>query len=523
VEELPYLHHLLITHTPPTPEALAGFLAASGDWVFKDPNTLEPLAVELTPTDYATRLKSMGYTVNDSTWWAIDAHFKGLGAIDPATGTRETISIPDKVYLGRRTRAAPSQVTFNFTTNTGGNTIFKIDPARYVFPDAVELYSRAAIQVESDGVLTVGDLRDDAIAQLTAKTAFTALYAAAAGGGAGDFTVTSAVDGQPLVTEFFVTTPGPNVTMTVTTANVAGDYALDLAAIQRALADVEKNPLQDRPGRKFYWITDLQGDDIVNAEGMKFVQDQRDPGLFNPPRDYQFRAWSTTGDKIIFRGAARIGNFDPSATASAAQEAQQANGGEGWSCSGVHDHPRYEFEVPALLGRVIGHMPGVADFTSKELVGQTRFSRMSPIDHGDNETLADTRCVDWYSDDGDNGSHKFGYMSNGSFCDRQWVEDYATYLGEKDLTAWRILRNTVQYTDADIEAGASVLADALAKIPAIITDTIRVTWVKRKGVNPNNLAQRIYVDYTATCQAAGVINKLGTSDEPIEITIAETP
>lgn len=521
-EEAPFLHHLLMTHVPPSANALAGFLAATGSHVFKNPATLANLVVELEPDNYQSRLKAMGYTANDSTWWAVDAYFKPLGAIDPTTGVRTAVKIPDKLYLGRRTRAAASQVTFNFVNNAAGDVIFLVDPGRYVFTDPDAYYSRAAIQVEADGVLTVGDLRDDAFAQFNAITAFSALYVAAAGGGAGNFTITSAIVGQPLVTDFMVTTPGPSMTHTVTTANVAGNYKLDLDDIQVALAEVEKNALIERPGRKAYWITDLQGDDVVNAEGMEWVQEQADTGTYNPPRPYIFRAWSTTGSKIIFRGADRIGNFDPANTASASREASTANGGTGWTRAGVHDHPRYQFEVPALLGRVIGHLPGEADFTSKELYGQTAFARMSPVDQGDNESMTDEFAFDWYSNEGPNGSHKWGYLANGSYCDRQWTEDYCTWQVARDLAIWRILRNIVQYTDDDIEAAVSVIAAAIAKIPAIIADTIKVTWKRRKDVNPSNITGRKYVDFTWTATAAGVINKLGTLSEPIKGTVSET-
>src|SRR5690606_31522786 len=128
--------------------------------------------------------------------------------------------------------------------------------------------------------------------------------------------------------------------------------------------------------------TDLQGDDVVNAEGLAFVQNQADTASFNPPRDYQFVAWSTSGSRPVTIGGNLVGNFDPSSTDSAAETAAGANGGTGWTRGSVHDHPRYEFLVPALLGRTIGYLPGNVAFTSQVLAGENAAAIMSPLDYG---------------------------------------------------------------------------------------------------------------------------------------------
>src|SRR5690606_25678416 len=132
------------------------------------------------------------------------------------------------------------------------------------------------------------------------------------------------------------------------------------------------------------------------AEGMAFAQNQGDSAQFTPIRDYQFEAWSTSGARLVTIAAAQVGNFNPSATASASQVAAAANAGEGWNRAGVDDHDRYEFVAPALLGRTIGYLPGNTSFTSKVLYGGTPASRMSPRDFGDNETLTFDRTFNFY-------------------------------------------------------------------------------------------------------------------------------
>jgi hypothetical protein len=80
--------------------------------------------------------------------------------------------------------------------------------------------------------------------------------------------ITGDVAGYPLVLFIRSSSPGPTMTQVITTANTPGDYALDLDDIQAA---AEFGNLLDFPSRRFYWITDLQGDDEVNARRLSCV------------------------------------------------------------------------------------------------------------------------------------------------------------------------------------------------------------------------------------------------------------
>lgn len=514
---LPYLHHPLITCRPPTTESQAGFLAATGTWVFRSPVTLEPLVVELGPNNYQQRLKSMGFVSTDHAWRAVDAVFKPLSVADPVTGIRTPVRITDKVYLGRRTSAVVSSQTITFATNTAGRTTVRVNPSQFIFPDTDD--ALVEVTVVSDGVDPVGDLATDLAAQLNGNAAFAALYSATATLGAVE--IESLVAGYPLIVDFAVTTPGPSVTLEVTTANVANAYRDDLFEMQAALAEVESNALVTVAGRKVYFVTDLQFDDVVNAEGMAWVENQADTATYNPPRDYQYLSQSSTGGKTITLGGDLVGNFDPNATDSAAQVAAAANGGTGWTRSGVHDHDRWEFMVCALLGRTVGFRPGEVSFNDKVLYGSTANARMTPRSYGTNDGLTATRKFNTYGDEGPRGAARWGYTANGSYVDRKWLEDYSTYLATQALINWKQRVNIVTYTDDDIESGAGILAGSLAPLQAIVTDSIEVTYLLRREVDPNNIAERVYLDYTVSATAKGVINMIGTLAQPISITISE--
>ena len=517
-EGLPYLNHMLVTFRPSTTTFLNNFIASTQDWMFPSPTTNEGLVAQLTPNNWQSRLKSLGATSTEPLWRALDAHFKQLALADPTTGARIDFPLPDVVYVGRRTSAVVSSNTIRFSTNTAGRVRIRIDRAKYIYSGQDPAGSLADITVVADGVDTVTDLAADAVAQLNALADFAAVYTAS--NVAGVVTIVSDVVGFPLVVEVSPSTPGPTMVHTVTTANVANAYYDDLTEMQQAF---ETGSHLDPPARRAYWITDLQGDDVVNEEGATWVEDQADTAQFNPPRDYQFEAWSTTGDKVIFFGADRIGNFDPSATASSAQTFLAANANTGFTRAAVHDHDRFEFLVPALLGRCIGSLPGETSFTDKVLYGSTANSRMSQRDFGDNESLADDRRFNWYGAEGPFGSARYGYSPSETvgFIDRKWLEDYATYVATKALVQWKQLKQIVTYTDADIEAGVTIISAALSTLPAIISETIVVTFLGRAQVDPNNIALRIYTDYNAFAVSAGVINKIGTLADPINITIKD--
>lgn len=518
---VPYLNHALITFRPEDSTFATNFAASTQDWMFLSSATNQGLVAELGVDNWQSRLKSLGATSTEPVWTAVDAHFNQLTLPD-ARGNRVRIVKPDVVYIGRRTSAVASVNTFTFTGNDAGTCRIKVNQAKYLYASSDPAGSLVDVTVTADGGLTTDQLATAAAAALNAVTDFSAHFLAGAVGSV--VTVTGDVAGYPLILSIANSTPGPTTTQAITTANVANAYYDDLTEMQDAL---EFGSLLDQPMRRVYWITDLQGDDTVNAEGAEWVQDQGDSAQFTPIRDYQFVMWSTSGARLITISGNQVGNFNPSATASAAQNAQDANGGEGWNRAGVHDHDRYEFLGPALLGRCIGYLPGQVSFTSKVLYGGTAASRMSPRDFADDETLTlgDSRSFNWYSAESPLGlgSAKWGYLADASFMDRKWTEDYVSYQVRTDLLTWMQINSIITYTDADIAAGAAVIKAAMVKIPAIIPNSIGVTYLGRDQVNPANIVARIYYDYSPTGNSSGVINRIGTPSSPIQIVISEGP
>ena len=513
---LNFLHRTLLTCRPSSAAFETGFENSTQSWMVIDPGTGLGICAELGANNYASRLKSLGATVDDPAYIEIDNHFTQLAVAQP-NGVIPSIKRPDVVYLGRRTRAVNSTQTFTFTNSGGAGTSVRIrvNPAKFRFSDATPAGALADVTVDADGVLTPTQLATAAAAALNAVTDFAANFSATPA--LGVVTVASLIDGYPLIIEVTSSTGGPTMTQAVTTANVAGDYALDLDDIQAA---VEFNTTGDNvPGRKFFWVTDLQGDDVVNDEGAQWVEDQADTSLHNPPRGYIFGQWSTTGAKRIQFGADFIGNFDPAATDSASQTAQAANAGIGYTTSFVLDHDRWEHAPMALLGRCTGYLPGEVSFTDKVLYGSTVNSRMTPRDYGDDDSLTDDRKFNTYSAEGPRGACQWGFLSDGSFIDRKWIEWYVTYLCGLRLVEWKQRNNITAYTNDSISAGAGIIAGAMAELPAIDTSTIEVSFLARGAVNPGNIAARIYNDYNAFAVSFGVINKIGTLSEPIQVTI----
>jgi hypothetical protein len=519
-DEVPYLNHALISFVPENTTFRTNFTNSTADWMLLSPTTLQGLVAEVGPDTWQSRLKSLGATDSEPIWTACAAFFGPLNVAD-GNGNRERVTKPDVLYLGRRTSAVVSINTFKFLTNTAGRTRVKINPATYLYSDSSPVGALADTTVVADGVLTVADLADDLAAQLTAITDFAAHFTAVSDG-VDTVTVTSLQPGYPLIMVARSSTPGPTFTQTVTTANVANAYYDDLTEMQQA---AEFGALVTPPRRRYYWQTDLQGDDTVNAEGMEWVQDQYDPAQFTPRRDYQFLSWSTSGGRALFIGANQVGNFVQAATASAAGLAHVANGGAGWTRASVHDHPMYEFLAVALLGRTIGYLPGDVSFTAKVLQGDTDAAKVSPLEYGDNEslTLADERSFNYYSADGPglDGMAKWGYTCDGSFMDRPWLADYVTYKAKLRLLQWMVRNNITTYTDPTLAAGAAVIAAAIAEIPAVLPDTIAVTFAPRSAVNPADIVARVYFEYVGGGTSGGIINRFGTPSSPIPITIVD--
>ena len=94
-----------------------------------------------------------------------------------------------------------------------------------------------------------------------------------------------------------------------------------------------------------------------------------------------------------------------------------------------------------------------------------------------------------------------------------------TYLCALRLVEWKQRANITAYTNDSISAGAGIIAGAMAELPAIDTPSIQVSFLPRSAVNPGNIAARIYNDYNAFAVSFGVINKIGTLSEPIQVTI----
>jgi len=513
---LNFLHRTLLTFRPSTSTFLAGFENSTQSWMTVDPGTGLGIFAEFGANNYASRLKSLGATVDDPAYIEIDNHFTQLAVAQP-NGTIPSIKRPDVVYLGRRTRAVNSTQTFTFTNSGAASTSVRIrvNPSKFRFSTASPAGALADVSVAADGVLTPTQLAVAAAAALNAVTDFAANFSATPA--LGVVTVASLVDGYPLIIEVTSSTGGPTMTQAVTTTNIAGDYALDLDDIQAA---AEFNTTGDNvPGRKFFWVTDLQCDDVVNDEGAQWVEDQASTALHNPPRGYIFGQASTTGAKLITFGGNFIGNFDPTATDSASQTAQAANAGIGYTTSFVLDHDRWEHAVMALLGRTTGYLPGEVSFTDKVLYGSTVNSRMTPRDYGDDDSLTDDRKFNVYSAEGPRGACQWGFLSDGSFIDRKWIEWYVTYLCSLRLVEWKQRNNITAYTDDSISAGAGIIAAAMAELPAIDTTSIVISFLPRGAVNPGNIAARVYNDYSAFAVSFGVINKIGTLSDPIQVTI----
>lgn len=509
---VPYLQHALLSFSPSTTLFSDGFKNSTQPWMFLSPATNLGLVAELSSQDWASQLKSLGATPDEPIWIAADAHFNQLSVAD-GQGIRARLQKPDVLYVGRRTSAVVSINTFTFSNNTAGRTRVKVNPAKFLYSGQDPAGALADVTVISDGVLTVTELAEDLVAQLNADTEFAAVFLAS--NVAGVVSITSLQPGYPLVVEYRVTNPGPSVVLAVTTANVANAYRDDLIEMQEAF---ETGSDLDPPMRRAYWVSDLQGDDVVNAEGMAWVEAE---GLKNPIYDYQFVAWSTSGNKPIKIGANFVGNFDAASTHSAAAIAKQANGGEGWHRSGVHDHDRLEFVAAALLGRTIAYLPGATSFTSKVLNGATVASKMSGRDYANSETLSLSRTFNWYSAEGPQGSEKWGYLADGSYMDRVWLADFSVYICKLRLQQWMTLKNIVAYSNDDIAAAAGILSNALAQLPAINQDTINVTFLTREQVPPNFIAGRVYNFYITFAQSFGVINRLGTLDDKLQIFISD--
>ncbi len=285
---------------------------------------------------------------------------------------------------------------------------------------------------------------------------------------------------------------------------------LDLDDLRRVAED-QDDPILGKPIRRWFWTTDLQLNDDINAEGFEWAQDQREETF---PRAYQFHGQSHSSL-----------NFNPlSAGTSPAEVAKAANGGAGWNYGSVCDHDLYEWMVAAEFGRCIGYLPGAIAFANKQLYGSGSYAKMTPRDKSTNASLAEERRFNYYGPDGRRGSFVWGYLADGSRWDRDWVAIFAKYFGERELTSWRQQNNIINYTDASIAAGADILKSAMLLIPGIaaLPDNISVTFVGRLQVDPADIANREYNLYDVRASYAGPIDRFGTLATPINVSISET-
>lgn len=503
VEDTPHLNAALFSFTPNAAAFLTGFEAGAE---FVDPLTGDGLASELNVNNWQSRLTAWGADDSEPVWQACSAYFNAQSAPD-AQGFRAPVTRPPYVIIGLRTRSTQSIELLDFTTATAGDVTITINPSRNVFAAGY----LAQTVVVADGILTATQLRDAAVSQLNAIAAFAAVYTAAPGVNPEDLTITSNSNGQPLIVKITVTTGGPIVTQTVTTSVIAGDYLDDLDDIKRVAED-QDDPVLGKPIRRWFWTTDLQLNDDINAEGFEWVQGQRDDGTL--PREYQFHGQSHSSL-----------NFDPlSAGTSPAEIAKAANGGAGWDYGSVCDHDLYEWQVAAEFGRCIGYLPGAIAFANKQLYGSGSYAKMTPRDKADNATLAADRFFNYYGPDGRRGSFVWAYLANGSRWDRDWIAVFAKYFGERELTSWRQQNNIINYTDASIAAGASILTSAMLLLPGIaaLPDDLSVAFVGRRQVDPADIANREYNSYSVRASYAGPIDRFGTAATPINISISET-
>ena len=515
--ELPYLHHWLFTFVPSTTTFADGFADSEATWMVQSPVTNDGIVAALTKDTWASRLKALGAAIDEPVYLAASAHFSQLLAVKP-DGTRDQITLPNVLYVGRRTRAAASVATITFTNNTAGTVRVRVNRSKYLEAEASPSGALADVIVVADGVDAVAVLATDLAALLNGVAGFAAKYAAAAA--LGVVTITSDTVGFPLELDVQPSTPGPTMAVAITTANVAGNAKLDLDDLQTA---AELGPQLDPPKRLWYFVTDLQRDDTVNLELADWADDQADTALHNPPHDYLAFPHSPWGSAVVTKAGAGIGNFNTAATASLSQAATSAIGGAGYERCSIAVHDRMEYVVPALGGRVTGYLPGQASFTSKVLYGSSLASRISPREWGELEYLAgqDERRFGYYSAEGARGAYLYSPTSSGAWADQIWLKDYATYLVRLRVVEWMQRRNIVAYINDDIEAMADVAAAALAELPAITASTIVVTFLTRAQVDPADISNRVYRGLAEFADTNGVINRIGTLAEPFPISLKD--
>lgn len=497
-----HLQRAMFTFVPSTAPFLAGFQAAAQ---FGTPG--DRIGAVLTRNDYVTLLEGWGAAEDEPVRQALDAFF-GPRAAPDAQGLRGTVIIADRVYIGRRTRAEVTQWSLQLLAPDpppAGTITVTVCP-KGEGPGTQRTFTFLAQEVVAyDGVDLLTVIRDNIVAALNANADFSAVALAAPVGG-DTLTITTLAEGFPLIVTVEVSVGGVNFALTKVSNHVATSWSNDLDDINRAIED------EGEQARSYYWLHDLQWDDDVNEEAFAYMTTlAQDPAN---PQAYQYHGQSY--NQL---------NFDP--LAAGTSPAEIANAAK-YARASVMDHstPRQlcEFLVAALYGRTTAYLPGEINFSDRVLNGSNANAIISKQDPGLNEPLATTRFFNFYSAEGPSGSSKWGYLAssatgNPRFIDQTWLEDYTEFVATVALIQFKQVRNIVSYTDVDIQAGVGVLTRVVAAIPAIIADSVIVTFKKRTEVDPQLIIERTYVDYIVSATAAGAINRFGTQSQPISITI----
>lgn len=492
------LQRLLITFVPSTPGFAAGF-ATLGDYGPVNARR----AMVLTPTNYRSRLEAAGAASDEPIWRALDAFWNPRGALDiSGSRTPDPVALTDYIVIGTRELADPTSWNLDVTSNAVGFITVTIDPQGSGDGTARILTERAQVVVESDGVKTIADLRDEIVAGLTAIAAFTSVATAAPGGPA-DLDVDTIADGYPLIVRVSVTSGGPTYALVNNTPYPALSWETDFDDVRQA---VETDGLG---ARAFWHVHDLQGLDALNLAAANYMDTL---AAATVPAQYIYWAWSYS-----------LENFDPLAVGSPAEVWRTA----AFTRASLWDHDLAENLVPALLGRALGYRPGEVVFSALELNGSVDAAIITKRAKGANEYLAneENRSFNFYSGDGPAGETKWGLLpaarqATPQWIDNTWLTDWLKFVCERDLATWKRSKSIVTYTDDEIVAGGEVLRDSAAAVPAILADTVAVSFLTRAMVSPADRQARRYNYWVVDAEGAGAMVRLGQTTFPIKVNVS---
>lgn len=499
-EDVTHLQRGLLMFTAFDPTFEANYITAA--------NLYSGIALPFTRANYIGLLDAFAAPGDEPVRAQLGAFWRPRGAKND-NGNRPIVRIGDEVWTGRRTRSAVTE--YLLTIGGGdpppaGTITITICPKGTGDGEQRQLTFVAQELVIADGILSLAAVRNAAVAQLNGNADFAAIAVAAPGGADGELTITTNTPGYPLVVSVASTVGGPTIVADKVSTHVAGNFELDFDDIRAA---VEQNGPAAK--REFYWCTDGQYDDDVNEEAFAYMDTlDADP---SEPEAYQYHGQSNSPL-----------NFD--ALSAGTSPAEIANAA-GYKRASVVNHPYCENLVAAEYGRCIAYTVGNINFHGRELNGDDADAIMTQVNYGANEPLATDRFFNYYGDEGVAGMFKWGYTAESTtgserFWDQKWLEDILEFEIRQSLTRLQQSNDIIPYTDEGIAQGEAAILAAATAIPALITDTISVTSVPRREVNPSNLVSRTYVDYTVRAEAAGAINRFGTKAIPIAVTVSIT-